>query len=219
MGIPREVPGLSAQTINLIKHKAFSLIGTVGFTWSDRDDLEQELVLDVLRRLPRYDPERAQLITFVAHLLDNKIATIIKSRTGPTNDFRLRAYSLNEHMRDSEGLVIERGDEIDLDDYLLRTGWQTRPLFELLDLKADIERILPSLPSDLRELCIRLQTQNVTEISIETGVPRYRIYAGIAKLRTLFEQAGLGAYVSSSQPSEPGERPVPSSPTGKRGQP
>ena len=87
MGIPREVPGLSAQTINLIKHKAWSLIGTIGFTWSDRDDLEQELVLDILRRLPRFDPERAQLMTFVVRVLDNKIASIIEARTCPSTRF------------------------------------------------------------------------------------------------------------------------------------
>lgn len=112
MGIPREVPGLSAQTINLIKHKAWSLIGTVGFTWSDRDDLEQELVLDILRRLPRFDPERAQLMTFIVRVVDNKIASMIEARTCPTSDFRLHAYSLNEHVRDSDGFTVERGDEI-----------------------------------------------------------------------------------------------------------
>ena len=148
-----------------------------------------------MRRLPRFDPERAQLITFVARVLDNKIASIIEARTCPTNDFRLHAYSLNERMRDSDGCIIERGDEIDLDDYLQRAGWQSRPLHELLNLKADVECMLPALPPDLRELCVRLQSQNVTDISVETGVPRYRIYAAITRLRRIFEEAGLRDYI------------------------
>jgi len=195
MGIPREVPGLSAQAINFIKHKAWTLMGTVGFTYSDRDDLEQELLIDLLRRLPRFDPERAQFMTFVVRVVDNKIASIIEDRTRPGHDIRLREYSLNERMRDAEGLIIERGDEIDLDDYLQRTGWQSRPLHELLNLKADVERVLPGLPPDLRELCDRLQSQNVTSISAETGVPRYRIYAAIIRLRRIFEDAGLRDYI------------------------
>ena len=219
MGIPREVPGLSAQAINFIKHKAYALIDTVGFTYSDRDDLEHELLLDLLQRLPRFNPERAQFMTFVVRVVDNKIASIIEDRTRPLYDFRLHAYSLNERMRGPDGCIMERGDEIDLDDYLQRTGWQSRPLHELLNLRADVERILPSLPLDLRDLCVRLQSQNIKSISIETGVPRYRLYAAVKRLRVLFEQAGLGVYVGSSKPSDPtGERPVQSSPSRKRGQ-
>ena len=195
MGIPRNIPGLNSQTINLIKHKAWGLIGSVGFTWSDRDDLEQELVIDILQRLPKFDPDRAQLATFIVRLVDNKIASMIEARKSRLFDFRRHAYSLNEITHDTEGWIIERGDEIDEDDYLLRTGWQCRPAHELLNLKADIERILPTLPPELRELCLRLQTQNVTDISVETGVPRYRIYADIARLRDIFAQAGLKDYL------------------------
>lgn len=199
MGIPRNIPGLNSQTINLIKHKAWGLIGTIGFTASDRDDIEQELAIDILRRLPKFDPERAQLATFIARIIDNKIASIIESRKSRFYDFRMHSYSLNEHIQDTDGWVIERGDEIDEDDYLQRAGWQGRPAYELLNLRADIARILPCLPPELRELCLRLQTQNVTDISVETGVPRYRIYANIARLRELFLCAGLGVYVGSPQ--------------------
>lgn len=195
MGIPRHIPGLSAQTINLIKHKAWTLIGTIGFTISDRDDIEQELAIDILRRLPKFDPQRAQLMTFITRVIDNKIASIIESRKSRFYDFRLHSYSLNEHTQDTEGWVIERGDEIDEDDYLQQTGWHSRPACELIDLKTDIARIFPCLPPELRELCFRLQTQNVTDISAQTGVPRYRIYAEIAKLRDVFEQAGIRSYL------------------------
>lgn len=195
MGIPRNIPGLSAQTINLIKHKAWTLIGTIGFTISDREDLEQELALDILRRLPKFDPERAQLMTFIARIIDNKIASIIEARKSRFYDFRLHSYSLNEHTQDAEGCVVERGDEIDEDDYLQQTGWRYRTAYELMNLKADIARILPCLPPELRELCYRLQSHNVTDISAETGVPRYRIYAEIARLRDVFEQAGLRDYL------------------------
>jgi RNA polymerase sigma-70 factor, ECF subfamily len=195
MGIPRDIPGLNTQTINLIKHKAWGLIGTIGFTASDRDDIEQELAIDVLRRLPRYNPERAQLATFIVRIIDNKIASIIEARKSRFYDFRLHAYSLNEHTQDTEGWIIERGDEIDEDDYLQRTGWRCHHAHDLMNLKADIARILPTLPPELRDLCSRLQNQNVTDISAETGVPRYRIYAEIGRIREVFEQAGLRDYL------------------------
>ncbi|MHB1459470.1 MAG: sigma-70 family RNA polymerase sigma factor, partial [Armatimonadota bacterium] len=76
MSIPRSIPGLNDQVINLIKHKAWSLIGNIGFTKSDRDDIEQELALDLIRRLHRFDSDRSQLATFAAHILDKKIASI-----------------------------------------------------------------------------------------------------------------------------------------------
>ncbi len=42
----------------VIKAKAKQLVGRYGFTESDREDIEQELRLRILRRLQDYDPER-----------------------------------------------------------------------------------------------------------------------------------------------------------------
>ena len=70
-----------------------------------------------------------------------------------------------------------------------------RPAAELQDLSIDLGRVIASLPPELRTLCERLQTESVTEISRDTGIPRGTIYESIKKLRAIFEDAGLRDYL------------------------
>ncbi len=58
----------------------------------------------------------------------------------------------------------------------------------------DIEKTLALLPPELRDMCRRLQTDTVLEISREKRIPRGRIYDSIKKLHKLFEDAGLRIY-------------------------
>ncbi|MCL5103670.1 MAG: RNA polymerase subunit sigma-24 [Armatimonadetes bacterium] len=195
MGIPRGFGGLDAQMINLIKHKAWGLVGTIGFTISDRDDIEQELALHLIKCLPRFDSERGRPMTFVARVLDNKIATMVEARMTQYYDFRMHSFSLNELCQDVQEFTDERGEEMDEDGYLIRSGHQSRPSLEMLEMCVDLERVVSRLPRRLRELCRHLQIGNVTEVSRATGVPRGRVYLDIARLKTIFEDAGLGEYL------------------------
>ena len=71
-----------------------------GFTESDRDDLEQEMMLDLLQRLPKYNPDRAQRNTFIARVVEHKIATLIEARKAGLRDYRLCRCSLNDRFED-----------------------------------------------------------------------------------------------------------------------
>lgn len=178
----------------LIKHKARQLVGKFGFTPSDREDLEQEMILDLIRRLPQYDPSKAARTTFISRIVEHKVASLIEARTSKRRDFRMEDGSLNDQV-DVDHSGIERLETVDAEQYLLRTGAISMPLLEQLELGIDIARVVMQLPDNLRELCIRLQTQSVTEISRETGVPRYKLYESIKTLRAVFEKAGLKKYL------------------------
>lgn len=195
MGHDNQYDGIDPYAVKLIKFKARRLIGQAGFTASDRDDLEQELILDLLRRLPKYNPKRAQLNTFIARVVEHKIATLIEARKAGIRDYRRCPFSLNDRFEDEEGRSVERVDTFDQEDYLLRTGAQSRPADELSALTTDVAAVLEGLPPELRELCHRLQAESVTEISRDTGVPRGTIYESIKKLREIFEDAGLKDYL------------------------
>ena len=56
MGVDNSDDGIDPYAAGLIRFKARQLVGQAGFTASDRNDLEQDLILDLLRRLPKYDP-------------------------------------------------------------------------------------------------------------------------------------------------------------------
>ena len=100
-----------------------------------------------------------------------------------------------DRLEDDEGGSIERLETIDQEEYLRRTGKLSRPAAELRDLSIDLGRVIASLPPELRTLCQRLQTESVTEISRDTGIPRGTIYESIKKLRAIFEDAGLRDYL------------------------
>ena len=195
MGFDKHDDGIDPYAVRLIKYKARRLIGQAGFSASDRDDLEQEMILDLLRRLPKYNPERAQLNTFIARVVEHKIATLIEARKAGIRDYRRCRCSLNDWFEDEEGRSVERVDTFDQEDYLLRTGAQSRPSDELSALAIDVAAVLEGLPPELRDLCQRLEAETVTEISRDTGVPRGTIYESIKKLREIFEDAGLKDYL------------------------
>ncbi|NIM21304.1 MAG: RNA polymerase subunit sigma-24 [Candidatus Latescibacteria bacterium] len=195
MGFENRYRGIDDYAVRIIKHKARQLVGHAGFTESDREDLEQELVLDLLRRLPKYNPQRTKRNTFIALIIEHKVATIIESSKAGKRDYRTPLCSLNDQLEDKEGSSMEREETIDQEDYLRRTGKLSRPAVELQELSLDTQKVVASLPPELRELCRRLQTQSITEISRETGIPRGTIYESRKKLRALFEDAGLKKYL------------------------
>lgn len=52
----------------IIRKKARELVRAHGFTEADRDDIEQEFRLDLLRRSQFYDPRKSSPATFASHI-------------------------------------------------------------------------------------------------------------------------------------------------------
>ena len=195
MGVDNSDDGIDPYAAGLIRFKARRLVRQAGFTASDREDIEQELILDLLRRLPKYNPKRAQLNTFIARVVEHRLASLIEAQKAGIRDYRRCRCSLNECFEDADGRSVERVDTFDQEDYLLRTGAQSRPSEELNRLAIDVAAVLEGLPHELRNLCRRLKAETVTEISRDTGVPRGTIYESIKKLREIFKDAGLRNYL------------------------
>ncbi len=195
MGVDNSDDGIDPYAAGLIRFKARQLVGKAGFSAWDREDIEQELTLDLLRRLPKYNPKRAQLNTFIARVVEHRLASLIEAQKAGIRDYRRCRCSLNECFEDADGRSVERVDTFDQEDYLLRTGGQSRPSEELSALAIDVAAVLEGLPHELRNLCRRLQEETVTEISRGTGVPRGTIYESIKKLREIFKDAGLRNYL------------------------
>jgi len=174
----------------LISWKAKQLVGKAGFTESDREDIEQELTLDLLERLPNYDPSRASKHTFIARVVAHKIARLIERRTAAKRDHSRAVVSLSElvgleevHLEPRAATVEEGG-----------TG-AYRSRAKSRDLAFDLAELLQNLPEELRTLCERLKTQSVSDVCRETGVPRSTIYEWMKRLRGSFSERGLDKYL------------------------
>ena len=181
MGRNRYDEGIDPYAVEIIRFKARQLVGQAGFTVADRDDLEQELILDLLGRLPKYDPKRGKLTTFIARIVEHKIANLIARQRASKRDYRRSTCSLN--------------DSLDQEDYLVRLGVEPKPDDQLSELTLDVAAVVDSLPPELRELCRRLGTETVSEISRDQGVSRPTLYKSVNGLREIFMDAGLKDYL------------------------
>lgn len=196
MEVENRYDGVDEYAIKFITFKANQLVGTAGFTKSDVPDLEQELMFDLHRRLPRFDRSKAKKTTFIARVVEHRIATILEERKAGKRDYRRVGHSLNERIDYGEGdWSIEKSANVDQEDYWRQRGCSSRSLIEIGDLGVDLAVLLENLPEDLRDLCLRLTRQTITEVSKETGVPRSTIYDALKRIRNLFESAGLREYL------------------------
>lgn len=183
--------GIDEYAVKQIKHKARQLVRHSAFTDADLDDLEQELTLDLLNRLRKYNPRRAQRNTFIARVVEHKAATILEAASAARHRERACALSLSDRIETAEGELIELGDTINERDRVRRHGAGFASQTEMSDLRMDLQAAVASLPPQLRRLCNLLETMTVTEVASTLGVSRAAIYRRIKKIRAAFEAAGL----------------------------
>lgn len=191
-GTPR--PALSALAARLISIKARQVVRRPGFTPSDWPDVEQDLALDLLRRLPRFDPARASLRTFVNRVVEHRISTLIEAREAAMRDHR-RHGTLHEEVSDPDGEAAELLDLLDEESCRERVGLPVRDPFGDADLRADLEEALRTLPTHLRDLARRLQKDSPSEVARSTGIPRTTLLKRMGRIRAHLDRAGLHEYL------------------------
>jgi RNA polymerase sigma-70 factor, ECF subfamily len=190
--------GLDSYARNLIRHKARQLIGKYGFTWDDYEDLCQEMILDLLTRLPRFDPGKASLNTFVTRVVNRRVANLIRDRMRAKRDHRREGLSFDEQVEQGD-CEIEEGDGAggQSNGDLLR-DCQGHPEADGLDLRLDVSRAISSLPPDLKLLAELLLIHSIADAARELGVSRATLYEkGIAPVRRAFVTRRLTAYLTT----------------------
>ena len=194
MGRDHEAARLDDFTVRLIKRKARQLVDRAGFTRDDREDIEQVLTVDLLRRLPKFDATRASLHTFVARLVEHGVARLIEQREAPIRHHRMCTCSLDDWVEGEDGGRIRRGELLDQDTYFASTGQPSTPIADRVAARVELQRVFAMLPPELRELSTRLADgQTITEISRETGISRGALYDRLSRIRKVAEKAGLRA--------------------------
>ena len=192
MGLDHDAPRLDDYAVQLIRRKARQLVGRTGFTEDDREDIEQDLTVDVLYRLPKFDSTRASLHTFIARVVEHGVARLIEHREAPMRDHRRCTCSLNDWVESEDGGGVERSDLMDQDAYFASIGQPTISVADRAVARADLQRVFAILPPELRELWTHLADgQTITEIAHATGLPRGTLYERLARLRRVAERAGL----------------------------
>ena len=189
--------GIDRYALRLVQAKARELIGKYGFTRDDVHDIEQDLLADLLRRLPHFDGTKARMNTFTATVVNNQVASIIEARLREKRDHRAAALSLDEVLPTEEPEVdAALVESFDHDDYLRLTRGASRTSEESRDLSRDVEVVVQRLPQNLQKLCARLRIgDSASEVASELGIHRSTLYDRIRVIRAAFEEAGLDDYL------------------------
>jgi DNA-directed RNA polymerase specialized sigma24 family protein len=127
----------------------------------DREDAEQQAALGVWRALPRFDPARGCLRTFVECVARNESVTARRGNWQPEH----------EPLEGLESVLIAP---------------DSRP-----DLRADVDRVLDTVAPFAQAVARGLVDYNATETSRHLGVSRAATYRAIGRLRLAFMSAGL----------------------------
>lgn len=186
--------GIDDYAVKVVRHTAHALVRRGRLQEADREDLEQELMLDLLRRLPGFDPARATFRTFVARIVRHRAARFVAVACSTKEGGRRNAVSLHDEIDDGAGETVERWATLDEETGRRRCGGSgdddaTR------DLRFDLDEALSDLPREEREICAWLLQHSVTETARGTGMPRGTLWDAMQPIRTRFAAAGLDAYL------------------------
>jgi len=192
---------LTGYDRELIRCKARQIVGKAGFTRDDIEDIESELTTDLLTRLPKFDPEKAQRDTFADRIVTRRISNLIRYRIQEKRDYRREACSLNEMIVDREGNTVERAQTMCGDAAAIRLGTRDRTRCQEANLRFDVSVMLKGLPEDLRQVAEELKSKSVADTARALGVPRSTLYGAIGRLRVIFAEAGLREYLGESPTS------------------
>ena len=187
--------GIPPRTERYLVLKASQLSRRRAVWGMDRKDIAQELRIDLLRRLPAYDAEKATLETFCSRLIEHRISDL----TTPTAASRAgrRAVSLDltaENDGEDEDLAI--GESLPES-----AGLFADEIFDVetkANLKLDVQAFLSTLPDDLRQCAVLLQSHSISDAARISGLNRSTIYARIERLRVAASDAGLRGYFGTS---------------------
>ena len=169
-----------------VSFKARHLIGTYGFTENDIDDIKQELLLDLLERIDDFDPEKGTPATFVARIVERRIANMIRYKTQELRDYRRVSCSLDERVRDESGRMVYRYSTISSEEVRRRMGRSYRSEYEEVEIRLDNETVLDSLPSELQRTAELMRHHSMKETADILRVHRSTVYFRILRLRDFF---------------------------------
>lgn len=178
----------------LILIKARSLMKSPAFRGVERDDVLRDLTLILAKRLGQFDPERAQLRTFVSRVLDSAAITLLRARQREKRSGDQGMASI-ERLRESQTTDPVTGSAaVGEADAARRLGREVRSPIEDFHLSDSIREIVAALPPDLADLCRALQEDSAVSTARGLGISRRQLRNRIAELRVRFAAAGFETF-------------------------
>lgn len=170
---------IDPEVIRLTCFKGQQLARKYGFAAYDAEDIQQDLLLDYMRRSRSYDPYRSSRRTFTRLVVNNCVATVVEARKAARRGYGARRLSLNERL-----------DRRDLNSPELIEGLSdpyTLSIEARLNLALDVDRLLGRLPATLANLCHSIMVSDTcAEAAANVGISRATFYRKMRRVRNEF---------------------------------
>lgn len=185
-------PVLNAAVLNVIRTEAFRAWRSLRRLGYEHRDIRQDFALHLLDRADQYDAGRSAATTFASRVCRSRTIHILEAGAAAKRNGGRRDVSLSNPVSNEEGSYAELRELISDDEYMMRTGRQTRPAAELLSLRLDLDRILGTMPADLAQIAELLAAgEPVTEIAARLEISRTKLYRRIDALRSILSRSGV----------------------------
>lgn len=156
---------------------------------ADHDDLRQDLLVDVICRLPGFDARRGTIGAFANIVLRNQSSRIAmrhhrqrRAQGGPLLSLEVPLAGAREPV----------GDTLTEDDGLAAWHGQTCCAAAVTELHHALQAALARLPAEDRRFCAALAHRPVTALATEGFGSRSALYRRLADLRHVLTAHGLG---------------------------
>jgi RNA polymerase sigma-70 factor (ECF subfamily) len=159
--------------------RASLLVANSKYSRDQWEDIRQELIVDLLRRSPKFDPNRGEWEGFVRGVMRNH-STVLRQR-------KCREVVSPMSMEFIQARATEAGPS---PTAALTSNLRCKGTIGL-DVKLDLQRAISSMPLALQTLARQLSQMNVTEVCRSTGRSRSRVYQMIRQIRALLVSAGI----------------------------
>jgi RNA polymerase sigma-70 factor (ECF subfamily) len=157
----------------------------------DLADVRQELLVDVIGRLPAFDPNRGSLGAFAGIVMANRAARLAHKVKRERRLYGAVPTSLDETLPKGDGAT--RGDLVSDEDGLSAYFGQPVDAFAEVERRLDVERGLGALdPNDAR-LSAALSQSNIDELVDRGHATRSSLYRRVKNIRLALLAAGLKA--------------------------
>jgi len=159
--------------------------------YQDLADVRQDLLVDLIARLPAFDPDRGSLGAFAGIVMANRATRIAAKTKRERLLYGALPISLDEVLGESD--CTTRGDLIADDQGLSSCFSQPIDPFTQAELCIDIDHSIGSLEPEDRALCAALRQTTVHRLAAQKYGARSSLFRRVKEIRSAWTALGMDA--------------------------
>lgn len=160
--------------------------------YGEREDLRQDLLVDLIARLPAFNPQRGTLGAFAGMVLQHRSAVLAEVIARHRRLFGRVPVSLYDTIADEDG-VTTLGDIIADDEGLSALHGQVSDPTAEAERRIDLSRALGHIPTSHAALCAALAARSTERVAADGPLSRATVRRRITELRHVLTAHGLQA--------------------------